>query len=57
MPELLQRDNVPGVAIGIIENGKITGLYFYGAADKASGEPVRENTTFKAGSVSKTLTA
>ncbi len=53
---LLQRYNVPGMAVGITLNGQ---HYFvnYGVASKQSQQPVRNNTLFELGSVSKTFNA
>jgi CubicO group peptidase (beta-lactamase class C family) len=57
VPALLTKHNVPGVAIGIIRNGKPDDLYFYGIANKKNGILVDKHTTFNVGSISKTLTA
>ncbi|WP_234123556.1 serine hydrolase domain-containing protein [Clostridium hydrogenum] len=57
VPELLKRYNVPGAAIGIIQNGKVVYILNYGMADKSKGKAVDNNTIFQVGSVSKTLAA
>ncbi|MFL0249280.1 serine hydrolase domain-containing protein [Clostridium neuense] len=56
-PELLKRYNVPGAAVGIIENGRVVYISNYGMADKSKGKEVNNNTIFQVGSVSKTLAA
>ncbi len=49
--------NVPGVAIGIIKDGKVTHLKGYGVANIDSGLEVNKDTIFKIASNSKAFTA
>ncbi|WP_321869603.1 class C beta-lactamase [Paraburkholderia tropica] len=47
---------VPGLIVGVTVNGKHT-FYRYGVASRASGAPVRDDTLFEIGSLTKTFTA
>jgi D-alanyl-D-alanine-carboxypeptidase/D-alanyl-D-alanine-endopeptidase len=47
---------IPGVAIGIINNGEVS-QYFYGTKDLNTGEPIDELTYFQIASITKTFTA
>lgn len=47
----------PGVAIAIVENGKVTVARGYGKKALAAAEPVGPDTIFQIGSVSKAFTA
>jgi CubicO group peptidase (beta-lactamase class C family) len=49
--------HIPGVAIGVIRNGKIDKKITSGYADEAIGEKVTENTVFDIGSCTKSFTA
>ena len=51
--ELIQ---IPGLSLGIVEDGEITYLKGYGTAD-GSGAPVTPDTPFAVGSVGKSFTA
>jgi beta-lactamase class C len=53
---LLQQYKIPGMAVGITLNGQ---HYFvnYGMVSKQSQQPIRNNTLFELGSVSKTFNA
>jgi beta-lactamase class C len=53
---LMERYGIPGMAIGIVSNGRIN-VYVYGVASKATGQPITRATLFEIGSVSKTFTA
>lgn len=57
IPSLLEENNVPGLAIAIIEYNEIILKKGYGFADIENSIPVTANTGFNVGSVSKTLTA
>ncbi len=48
---------VPGVAVVVVENGKIAFIKGYGMRNVAKHAPVDENTIFQLASVSKTFTA
>jgi beta-lactamase class C len=53
---VMQHHGIPGMAVGITLNGQ-TYVFNYGAASKATGKPVDNDTLFEIGSVSKTFTA
>jgi CubicO group peptidase (beta-lactamase class C family) len=57
VPKLLKEQDVPGVSIAVIQNGNVTLAKGYGLADKSKGAPVKSETRFQIGSVSKSLTA
>ncbi len=53
---LMEREGIPGMAVGVVLDGK-SYVFNYGAASRASGKPVNDDTLFEIGSVSKTFTA
>ena len=53
---LMAKHHVPGMAVGIVANGK-TYVFDYGVASAETGKPVTQRTLFEIGSVSKTFTA
>jgi beta-lactamase class C len=53
---LMQRYHIPGMAVGIVADGRIY-VYTYGVASKTTKQPVNAMTLFEIGSVSKTFTA
>ncbi|MGC2243789.1 MAG: class C beta-lactamase [Candidatus Aquilonibacter sp.] len=53
---LMRRYGIPGMAVGVVINGK-TYVYDYGVASKATTAPVTRATLFEIGSVTKTFTA
>lgn len=55
--QTLAADGVPGASIVVIEKGQIVFHQHYGVADLATGRPVTADTIFRAGSISKSLTA
>ena len=50
---LAQKPTVVGLAVGIVENGRITFLRGYGETVEGSGEPVTTETVFRWSSLSK----
>jgi CubicO group peptidase (beta-lactamase class C family) len=54
---LMSLYDVPGVAVGLIKDGKIIYTKGYGVRNVQTGQPVTENTIFAIGSVSKSFTA
>ncbi|MBG9789445.1 serine hydrolase domain-containing protein [Brevibacillus laterosporus] len=57
VPKWQETYGVPGVAIGIVHQGRIAYKLNYGYADKKKKIPLSDNTLFQAGSISKSLTA
>jgi len=55
--DLLRGAGVPGASVVVIEGGQVVMARDYGMADRARGQPVSPGTVFRAGSISKTLTA
>ncbi len=53
IPGLLEKNNVPGLSLALIQNGRIICIKPYGIKDSKTGEPVEENTVFEAASLSK----
>jgi len=53
----MARQNIVGMAVGIVKDGNIYYARGYGHADLARNVPVTTNTVFRWGSISKTLTA
>ena len=53
---LMERHHVPGMAVGVIANGK-TYVFDYGVASAETRKPVTQRTLFEIGSISKTFTA
>lgn len=55
--QLMQRPEMIGLAIGTIENGRVTFMKGYGEARAGSGEPVTSDTVFRWASLSKAVAA
>jgi len=53
----MAKQNIVGMAVGIVKNGSIYYARGYGDADLARNEPVTTRSIFRWGSISKTLTA
>ena len=53
----MRRQNIVGMAVGIVRNGEIDYAMGYGYEDLKQEKPVTTHTIFRWGSVSKTLTA
>src|SRR5689334_19672215 len=56
MKELLAEYGIPGAAVGVLQDGRIT-EYAFGVADVTTGAPVTTDTIFQCGSMTKTWTA
>ena len=54
---LAEKPTVVGLAVGVVENGRITFLHGYGETLEGSGEPVTPQTVFRWASVSKGVAA
>ncbi|MED4728258.1 serine hydrolase [Aneurinibacillus migulanus] len=57
VPKWQENYGVPGVALGIVHEGRIAYTLNYGYADKKKKIPLSDNTLFQAASISKSLTA
>lgn len=57
VPALMEKYNVPGVAIGTLKNGSVSKYYFFGYADLLSKKLIDKDTGFNVGSISKSVTA
>ncbi|MBW1298994.1 serine hydrolase domain-containing protein [Aquimarina litoralis] len=57
IPELLQKANVPGMAIAIYDNGELIYKKGYGFADVQNQKSITSSTGFNIGSISKLFTA
>lgn len=55
--EVTVKNNVPGVAVAVIRDGKVAWIQSIGYADLASKKPVAAETIFNIGSVSKLVSA
>lgn len=53
---LSQRPEMAGLAVAVVEDGKLSFVHTYGVADAATGAPVTPQTLFRWASVSKTAT-
>src|SRR5690348_17662800 len=57
LKQLMTRPAMVGLAVGVVENGRITFLQGYGETLKGSGDPVTPETVFRWASCSKGLAA
>jgi CubicO group peptidase (beta-lactamase class C family) len=55
--ELTVKNNIPGVAVAVIRDGKVAWIQSIGYADLASKKPVTSETIFNIGSISKLVSA
>ena len=55
--EILNRHPAVGLAVGVVRDGSLAFFYGHGVADITSGTPVTEDTVFRIGSLTKTVTA
>src|ERR1700722_19571278 len=53
----LHRFEVPGAAVMVVRNGNVAFVRAYGTRDVAGGQPVRPDTFFEIGSITKQFTA
>lgn len=53
----MQKQGLVGLALGLVENGKITALKGYGWADQEQQQAVTTDSSFRWASISKTITA
>src|SRR3954454_236883 len=57
LKQLMTKPAMVGLAVGVVENGRITFLQGYGETQAGSGDPVRPDTVFRWASVSKGVAA
>ena len=57
LKQLITRPAMVGLAVGVVENGRITFLQGYGETEAGSGDPVTPDTVFRWASVSKGVAA
>ncbi len=57
LPMLMDSTGVPGIAVGLIVDGRVAFARGFGVVDRPRGEPITLQTTFNVGSISKCLTA
>ena len=57
IPVEMARQNIPGLSIALVNGQELIWASGFGVADKARGVPVTPNTAFRAGAISKLLTA
>lgn len=55
--EFTTKNNVPGIAVAVIQNGKIISIQCIGYADWATKKPITPQTIFNIGSISKVVSA
>src|SRR5205085_10022399 len=57
LKQLMAKPAMVGLAVGVVENGRITFLQGYGETQAGSGDPVKPETVFRWASVSKGVAA
>jgi len=57
IPQTMAEHNVPGLSVALVDRQELIWARGFGYADKAHSVPVSENTAFRAGALSKLLTA
>ncbi len=55
--EFLNRWPVAGLAVGVVRHGSLAWFNGHGVADIGAGTPVDQDTVFRIGSITKTVTA
>ena len=55
--ELMRRASIPGLALGVTQDGEVIATRAYGWADVAARRPVTNESMFHIASVTKTVTA
>jgi len=53
----LKRQRIPGLAVAVVQRGRVVGVQGFGLANVEHGVPVRPDTVFQSGSVGKQFTA
>ena len=57
IPEMMQKDSIPGVSLAFVDNGQITWTKHYGYANLLDSIPINSETIFTGASLSKPITA
>lgn len=57
LAKAMAQQNVPGLSVGVIQNGQVVMAKGYGVRDLTARKPVTDKTLFGVGSVSKSFTA
>jgi CubicO group peptidase (beta-lactamase class C family) len=57
IPEIMKRDNIPGVSAMVVSNDKILWIGSFGFTDKEQGTRITDETLFSIQSISKSITA
>ena len=57
IPERMRQDDIPGLSVALIRDGKILWTEGFGVANTLSAEPVTPETVFEVGSISKAIAA
>src|SRR5512138_2813091 len=57
LQQLMEKPAMVGLAVGVVENGRITFLQGYGETEAGTGNPVTPDTVFRWASVSKGVAA
>lgn len=57
LAKAMARQNVPGLSVGVIQNGQVVMAKGYGVRELTARKPVTDKTLFGVGSVSKSFTA
>ena len=55
--DLMRHENVPGISVAVVEDGRVVWARGFGLADRASGRAVTPETMFQAASISKPIVA
>jgi CubicO group peptidase (beta-lactamase class C family) len=57
VPEYMEQESVPGVAMALVRDGQIAWVRGFGAANRWTRRPVQDETVFEVASISKVMTA
>jgi CubicO group peptidase (beta-lactamase class C family) len=57
LPQVASKYNIPGLAVAVIEQGRVSGIEVFGVRDKSSNAPVTDRTVFEAGPLGEPLFA
>jgi CubicO group peptidase (beta-lactamase class C family) len=57
LPELLERYDVPGATVALVEDGDVTWTAAFGEADREDEQPMATDTVFRVASITKSVTA